>query len=82
MIARAAFQVPDALVDEIVQRVRAELVEDTQPWLDAAGAAEHLCCSVHRIYRLTSQGAIPCVHEGSRLLFRRRDLDAWLERAG
>ncbi len=53
-----------------------------EPWLDVAGAAEHLACPRSRLYALVSAGRIPCEHDGSRLLFDRRELDAWVRAGG
>jgi excisionase family DNA binding protein len=53
-----------------------------EPWLDVAGAAEHLSCGTSRIYSLVSAGRIPHEKDGSRLLFRASELDGWLERGG
>lgn len=83
----------DALVDAVARRVvelqaspdgpgRGTLVE---PWVDADQAAEHLACNRRRIYDLVAQRAtngIPVRKEGGRLLFRRSELDRWIERGG
>ena len=42
-------------------------------------AAQHVGCRPHRIYDLVHQRVIPFYKEGSRLLFRRSELTAWLE---
>jgi excisionase family DNA binding protein len=67
---------------EIADRL-AEDRELPEPWIGTAEAAKHLACTSHRVYDLTSQvgeSGIPFVREGNRLLFRRSQLDAWLER--
>jgi excisionase family DNA binding protein len=51
-------------------------------WLDVAGAAEYLCCSKHRIYRLVSMRRVPHHHEGARVLFNRAELEAWVRAGG
>ena len=53
-----------------------------EPWLDVAGAAEHLACPTSRIYALASAKRIPVERDGSRLLFRRDELDRWVEAGG
>jgi excisionase family DNA binding protein len=76
-----------ALLDELaadpaaVDRLR-ELVDAgaPEPWVGVAQAAEHLGCKPQRIYNLVADRAIPFRKDGSRLLFRRSELDAWLER--
>jgi excisionase family DNA binding protein len=50
----------------------------SEPWIDVHGAAEHLACKRRRIYDLVEQGRIPHHRDGSRLLFRRSELDASL----
>jgi excisionase family DNA binding protein len=80
-----ALYLPDELVDAVVDRVleataAREPVEDR--WLDVAGAAEHLSCPPSRIYSLTSAGRIPHEKDGSRLLFRVSELDAWVRSGG
>ena len=44
-------------------------------------AAEYLAASTDRVYDLRRQG-LPHFKDGSRLLFKREDLDAWLTRNG
>jgi excisionase family DNA binding protein len=76
-----------ALLDELagdpvaLERLR-ELVDDgrgPEPWVDVGQAAEHLGCKRQRIYDLVHQRAIPHRKDGSRLLFRRSELDDWLD---
>jgi excisionase family DNA binding protein len=45
-------------------------------------AAKHLGCAKGRIYALTSARRIPHHHDGSRLLFDRQELDAWVRNGG
>jgi excisionase family DNA binding protein len=76
---------PD-LIESVAQRA-AELVAERfkagyEPWLDVKDAATHIACPVSRIYALVSAGRIPHRHDGSRLLFRREQLDAWIEQGG
>jgi excisionase family DNA binding protein len=72
--------------EALAQRV-AELLAGRQPlgspstWLDAEGAGEHLCCSRDRIHDLVASGRLEPRRDGRRLLFRRADLDAYLERS-
>src|SRR3954454_9117810 len=50
------------------------------PWLDVAGAAEHLTCSPERLRKLVQRRAIPFHQDraGGRIFFHRRELDEWL----
>ena len=83
---------PDVL-DEIAARAAALLANQShspiEPWIGVDDAADHLCCPKSRIYRLASQSRggkqsnpIPFEKDGSRLLFRRSNLDAWVARGG
>jgi len=51
-------------------------------WLDVGAAAEHLACPRSRIYALVSARRIPHHKDGSRLLFRREELDEWVRLGG
>ena len=68
---------------EAIARRAAELVSERQqqasPYLDSHGAGEYLCCSRGRIFDLVQLGKLEPVRDGRRLLFRRSDLDAYLE---
>ncbi len=77
------FALPPELLEAIAARA-AELVEDRvaeapEPWLDVHEAAEYLRCKPQRIYDLVSQGRLRHRKDGRRLLFRRSELDAYLE---
>lgn len=56
--------------------------EHAFPWLDVEGAAKHLACPRSRIYALVSVRRIPHYKDGSRLLFRREELDDWVRAGG
>jgi excisionase family DNA binding protein len=83
---RIEIDVPDELFEKIAEKV-AERVEALatagggRQYMDAAEAARYLACSKQRIYDLTSRREIPFFKFGSRLLFERRDIDAWLAQA-
>lgn len=47
-------------------------------WLDVSAAAEHLACKPKRIYDLVSQRRVLSAKDGSRVLFRRWWLDAYV----
>jgi excisionase family DNA binding protein len=82
----------EALVDKLVARVAAAVVEhlgrassdDTAKWLDSRSAAEYL--GVHRdtLRKLAAERAIPVQQDGRgcKLFFRRSDLDEWRDRGG
>lgn len=75
---------PDAL-EAIAQRA-AELLAERQPagtiaspWLTTTEAAEYLRCKPQRVFDLTSSGRLRVRKDGSRNLYRREDLDAYLD---
>ena len=77
----ATLPVPDELIEELAERTADKVIERLpqvpEPYLDVEGAAAYLACGPHRIYDLRRQG-LRHYKDGSRLLFRREDLDAWL----
>lgn len=78
----ARLELPDELVEQIAQRAASILAQSrlsVSPWLDTKGAAEHLCCSPARIHDLVQLNALHPRRDGRRLLFRRDDLDRYLE---
>jgi excisionase family DNA binding protein len=70
-------------IAEAAARRAAELVStgSVSPWLDVAEAAEWMRCRKGRVYDLVSTRELTPHRDGRRLLFRREDLDAYLERA-
>jgi hypothetical protein len=78
---------PDKLVEQIAQRVAEILGERTAPaedgWLRGASAiADYIGASPDRVYALSSAGRIPVEHDGSALIARRSELDAWIRSGG
>lgn len=72
----------DALTDAVADRVLARLkveADERSPWLSLGEACEHVRLPRGRLYKLTAANAIPCRRVGSRILFRRDELDAWLD---
>ncbi len=78
--------VPCELVEQIAERAAAIVAERealaASPWLTVGEAAEYLRCPKSRVYALVSAGRIPHVKDGSRTLFNRGELDAWLRAGG
>ena len=80
--------VPDELLDALAERV-AELIGERietrpqleSPWLDFEAALTYLGYSRDQLYKLTAARAIPVRKKrgGHALLFRRDELDRWLE---
>jgi len=81
------FDLPPEVLDNIAERAAA-LLADRQPapaddgYLDVPGAAAYLACSTSRIYSLVSARRIPHFKDGSRTIFRRSDLDKWIDQGG
>jgi len=85
-----------ALIAELDERTLDELAEQLAPrllslldaavqstgWLDVEQAAAHLVCPKSRLYALVSARRIPFHKDGSRTLFRREELDAWVRNGG
>jgi excisionase family DNA binding protein len=74
----------DEAVEAIAQRA-AELVLEqlgdrgpSREFLTVVEAAELLRCEPQRIYELSSDGRLPKVKDGSRVLIRRSDVDVYL----
>jgi len=73
---------------EFIERVAERAAEllasrvNVDEWLSVQEAAHYLRCPRSRIYALTSAKRIPHHHDGSRLLFRRSELDAWVLAGG
>jgi excisionase family DNA binding protein len=79
----------DALLDAVARRIVAlQAALQSEPatgqeaahcWLGIEQAARYLDWPRQRLYKLTAAAAIPHYKHEGRLLFRRDQLDAWLE---
>jgi excisionase family DNA binding protein len=69
---------------EAAERVAAVVAAPAEPapWVGVADAAQHMDAPASRVYALVSAGRIPHERDGSRLLFRRSDLDKWMRNGG
>jgi excisionase family DNA binding protein len=74
----------DNALDTLAERLAPRLAKPAQSdgWLTVGEAAEYLRCPKSRVYSLVSARRIPFVKDGSRTLFRRSELDAWLRAGG
>lgn len=85
MTATLVRAVLEALADDpvAIAELRELLVDgqapDVDPWFNVEEAAEYLRCKPQRIYDLRSQGRLVGGLDGTRVLFRRSTLDAYLE---
>jgi excisionase family DNA binding protein len=77
---------PAELVELVAERaaelVAARVASAPEGWIGVVEAAEHLACPRSRVYALVSAGRIPHAKDGSRLLFKRSQLDAWVQAGG
>jgi excisionase family DNA binding protein len=70
-------QLADVLADRVATRVGAR-----SPWLGADEAAEYLRCKLSRVRKLTMTRELPVHHDGSRVLYRREELDDFIRAGG
>jgi excisionase family DNA binding protein len=80
-------ELPPEVVDALVERVAAVVVErlaerastaERSEYLNVSEAAELLRCSRQRVYDLVSSGRLTRYRDGSRVLVSRAELDAHL----
>lgn len=78
---------PVEFVERVAERVAGLLADSAvpagpEPYFGVAAAADYLACPRSRLYALVSAGRIPHRKDGSRLLFRASEIDAWLDAGG
>jgi excisionase family DNA binding protein len=82
-VAPLALEFPAELVEIVAQRAAELLAErdapSASPWLDTKGAAAYMACTPARIHDLVQARQLTPARDGRRLVFRRDDLDAYLE---
>jgi excisionase family DNA binding protein len=86
---RLELTLPPEVLEALAQRA-AELVVGmvaagparAEPWISVEQAAAHLCCPKSRVYSLVSARRIPYQKDGSRVLFKASELDAWVAEGG
>ena len=71
-------ELDDDALDALANAVAARL-DNHERWVGVKDAAAHINAKPQRVYDLVHQRAIPHRKDGSRLLFRRSDLDRWLD---
>lgn len=69
----------EAIALRVVEMIDSRPAASASPYLDHAEAADYLRATPKRLYDLVSARAIPVYKDGSRNLYRRVDLDAYLE---
>jgi hypothetical protein len=79
-------ELDDAALDELADRVAQRLSRQSaraDGWLRGAKKiAAYIDAPESRVYALTSAGRIPIERDGSNLVARRADLDAWIRSGG
>jgi excisionase family DNA binding protein len=82
------FALPGDLVERLVDQITERVVEratehlrrkEAEPYMDSKQAGVYLACKRQRIHELVHQGRLEPRRDGNRLLFRRSQLDAYLE---
>jgi hypothetical protein len=76
---------PDELVDAIAERVASMLVDrrDEDGWLRGAEKiASYIDAPRSRVFALSSARRIPVHKDGSALVAKRSELDAWMQNGG
>jgi excisionase family DNA binding protein len=76
-------EIPADVLEQIAERA-AELLAERQaasasPWLSTQGAADYIAAPAGRIHDLVALRKLTPRRDGRRLLFRREELDAYLE---
>lgn len=83
MNAPLTISLPPDLIEQVAQRaasiVAASVTSDTGGYLDHDAAAAYIAAKPRRLYDLVSARQIPVYKDGSRNLYRRCDLDAYVE---
>lgn len=75
----------DALAERVAARLAATVA--AEGFVGVREAAAHLACKPQRIYdlhgrRADARNPLPTHYDGSRLLFRLSEIDAWVARGG
>jgi excisionase family DNA binding protein len=81
-MSEVTFTIPAEALEALARRA-AELVQENDAgYMDVAEAAEFLACGKDRIYALVSARRIPVHRDGTRLLFDRAELRAYIHNGG
>ena len=73
----------DALADRLAPRLAARQEDVDDGWLRGADKiASYIDAPRSRVYALTSAGRLPVERDGSALIARKADLDAWVRDGG
>ena len=78
MSVRLSIELSDEQLAQIAERA-AMLAKPADCWLDTKGAAAHLACKPDRVHDLVALDKLRPRRDGRRLLFKRSELDAYIE---
>jgi excisionase family DNA binding protein len=82
LIVQLSAEQLDAIAGAVGERLAVRSSSESAPtWLDTSGAAAYIACKVGRIHDLVQLGKLKPRRDGRRLLFRREELDDYLERS-
>lgn len=79
---KLALDVPDSLIEAVAQRAAAIVLEAQDapsPYLSTEQAADYIAAKPARVHDLVALGRLTPRRDGRRLLFRRADLDAYID---
>ncbi len=68
----------EAIAARVADLLAARAPATSSPYLTVTEAADYMRCKPPRVHDLCSQGRLPRVKDGARLLVRRADVDAYL----
>jgi excisionase family DNA binding protein len=83
-----SLHLPEEALEHLAELVAAKVAErvgqngTSSPWMTAVHAADYLGCSVSRVRTLTLTGELPHHRDGSRPLYHRDELDAYVRGGG
>jgi excisionase family DNA binding protein len=79
LVLRAPPELVDAVADRVLELMGERGLLEPDSWLTVQEAAEYMRCAPQRIYDLVRAGKLLPCRDGRKLLFRRSDLDRYLE---
>jgi excisionase family DNA binding protein len=69
----------DAIAERVAERIPSPTAEHFTPWLNSAQAADYIAAPKGRVHDLVQLGKLTPRRDGTRLLFHRDELDAYVE---
>lgn len=81
-LAVDATALAELVAAEVERALAVRRTDAASPWLSAQEAADYMKCPLSRIRRLTMQRALPVHRDGTRVLYLRDELDAFIHGGG